>query len=140
MRVSDPFGLRDGTPRRLLITGAALAATPSAVPASAGAAMQIGVQDDPVLVSQVYGPPGGRNAVFTDARALGARGVRINMIWSDYVRYGFARYDSSVDAARARGFNVQITIVGTPSYDSHGDRRLSWYKPSPTRFRSFAVL
>jgi hypothetical protein len=142
MRASDRPGFRDGTPRRLLITGAALAATVAAAasPAPAGAAMQIGVQDDPVLVSQVYGPPGGRNAVFTDARALGARWVRINMIWSDYVRYGFARYDSAVDAARARGFNVQITIVGTPSYDTRGDRRLSWFKPSPTRFRSFAVL
>jgi hypothetical protein len=141
MRVSERFGFRDGTPRRLLITGAALAAAASAAaPAAAGAAMDVGVQDDPVVVHQAYGPPGGRNAVLTDARALGARWVRINMIWSDYVRYGFARFDSAVDAARARGFNVQITIVGTPSYDSHGDRRLSWYKPSPTRFRSFAVL
>src|SRR4030081_3874351 len=106
MRVSERFGFRDGTPRRLLITGAALAAT-----ASAGAAMDVGVQDDPVVVHQAYGPPGGWNAVLTDARALGARWVRINMIWSDYVRYGFARFVSAVDATRARGFNVQITIV-----------------------------
>jgi hypothetical protein len=142
MRASDRLGFRDRGPRRLLILCAALAASAvaAASPASAGAAMDVGVQDDPVLVAQAYGPPGGRNAVLTDARALGARWVRINMIWSDYVRHGFARYDSAVDTARARGFNVQITIAGTPSYDNHGDRRLSWYKPSPSRFRSFAVL
>src|SRR3977135_1561695 len=88
MRVSDPFGLRDGTPRRLLITGAALAATAAVLPAPAGAALQVGVQDDPVLVSQAYGPPGGRATALADARAFGARWVRINVIWSDYVRDG----------------------------------------------------
>jgi hypothetical protein len=140
MRASDRIGLRDGTPRRLLITGAALAATAAAAasPAPAGAAMQVGVQDDPVVVAQTYGPPGGRVRALADARAFGARWVRLNVIWSDYVRHGFTQFDSAVDAARAAGFNVQLTIVGTPSYDPRGDRRVSWYKPNPARFASFA--
>ena len=129
--------------RRVLIAGAALAAAASAAaaPASAGAAMQVGVQDDPVFVAQAYGPPGGRPVALTDARRFGARWLRINLVWSEYLRYGgFGRYDSAVNQARSQGYNVQLTISGTPSYDSHGNRRLSWNKPSPTRFKSFAAL
>jgi hypothetical protein len=140
MRASDRVGLRDGTRRRRLITGAVLAATAAAAvsPASAGAAMQVGVQDDPVFVSQAYGPPGGRDAAFTQARAMGASWIRINVIWADYVRHGFSQYDGAINAARARGVNTQVTIVGTPSYDTRGDRRVSWYKPNAARFASFA--
>jgi ABC-type glycerol-3-phosphate transport system substrate-binding protein len=88
MRASDRISLRDGTVRRLLITGAALAALAAAAasPAPAGAAMQIGVQDDPVVISQAYGPPGGRARAFADARAFGARWIRLNVIWSNCVK------------------------------------------------------
>jgi polysaccharide biosynthesis protein PslG len=131
----------EGTRRRLAIAGIALAlsAVPAAAPSAAGAAMQIGVQDDPVFLSQAYGPPAGRSTAFARARAFGARWLRINVIWSDYARHGFTQFDSAVNAARAAGFNVQLTITGTPSYDSRGNRRLSWYKPSPTRFKSFVT-
>ena len=125
--------------RRGLLGVVVAAVTCAVVPsAPAAARTDIGVQDDPVFVFQSYGPPGGRDAAFADARALGGRWLRINIIWSDYVRRGFAPYDGAVNAARARGFATQITISGTPSYDSRGDQRLSWKRASQSRFAAFA--
>jgi hypothetical protein len=97
--------------------------------------MELGVQDDSVFVQARYG---NRELAFTQARALGVRWLRINVVWSDYVRDGFRYYDNAVNAAQAHGLRVQMTLVGTPAYDSSGDRRLSWYKPNPARFAGFA--
>src|SRR5437763_1755926 len=125
--------------RRGLLGVVVAAVTCAVVPSTPAAARtDIGVQDDPVFVFQSYEPPAGRDAAFADARALGGRWLRINIIWSDYVRRGFAPYDGAVNAARARGFTTQITISGTPSYDSRGDQRLSWKRASPSRFTAFA--
>jgi hypothetical protein len=121
--------------RRSLLAGALVLSVLGAAGAPAASAMEVGVQDDAVFVQGRYGD---RELAFSRARALGVRWLRINVVWSDYVRDGFARFDNAVDAARAHGLNVQMTIVGTPSYDRSGDRRLSWYKPQPARFASFA--
>ena len=123
----------------VLIAAASLGALWAAVPAPASAAMQVGVQDDPVFVFQSYAPPGGVQAAFSDARAFGSRWIRVNVIWSDYVRHGFGRYDTAVNSARARGLNVQMTVAGTPSYDSRGNRRLSWIRPRPSRCAAFVT-
>ena len=101
----------------------------------AAIAMELGVQDDAVFVQARYGD---RDLAFQRASALGIRWLRMNVVWSDFVRGGFARYDDAVSQALARGLRVQMTIVGTPAYDPHGDRRLSWYKPSPSRYAAFA--
>src|SRR2546425_10898266 len=121
MRASDRgVRLRRGA-LSLLIAAASLGALWAAAPAPASAAMQVGVQDDPVFVFQSYAPPGGRPTAFSDARAFGSRWIRVNVIWSDYVRHGFSAYDSAVNSARLRGLNVQMTVAGAPSYDSRGN-------------------
>ncbi|MDQ6750966.1 MAG: cellulase family glycosylhydrolase [Actinomycetota bacterium] len=120
--------------RRALAAGAAALALLGAFSAPSQA-MELAVQDDSVFVQGRYG---NRELAFTQSRALGMRWLRINVVWSDYVRDGFRKYDDAVNAAQAHGFSVQMTIVGTPAYD-RGDRRLSWYKPNPARFASFAT-
>ena len=60
----------------VLIAAASLGALWAAVPAPASAAMQVGVQDDPVFVFQSYAPRGGRATAFSDARAFGSRWIR----------------------------------------------------------------
>ncbi|MCA1679949.1 MAG: hypothetical protein LC777_13890, partial [Actinobacteria bacterium] len=63
-------------------------------------AMEVGVADNPVFFSQSYYS---RDAALSNALAFGARTLRIEVYWSDYVRRGYAPYDAAVDAARARG-------------------------------------
>lgn len=116
----------------LLVVLAALSCATAAAPARA---LELGVQDDPVFVSRTYGDPG---LGYQRLAGLRTRWLRINVIWSDYVRSGWGPYDQAVYAARLRGVQVQMTISGTPSYDKRGDRRLSWSSPNPSRFAGFA--
>lgn len=106
-------------------------------------AMEIGVQDDAVLLER-------RN--YSEARAfrqvtrLGATRIRVGMTWEqavlrrrgDRVLYDFRPYDRLVTKARQRGIKVQIALLGTPKFDRGGDRWLSYRSPRPERMARFA--
>ena len=112
------------------VTVALVAMALCAVAAQPARAMEVGVADNPVFFSQSYYS---RDAAFANALAVGARTLRIEMYWSDYVRRGYAPYDAAVDAARARGIRAQLALVGTPRYDN-GDKRITWRNPNVRLF------
>jgi hypothetical protein len=97
--------------------------------------MEIAVQDDAVFLDRAFYH---RDRAFQQAAAIGARWLRVNLTWSNYKRYGFARHDDLVRAAAARGIRVQLTLMGTPDYDRRGDKWITNYKPNPSRVASFA--
>jgi hypothetical protein len=105
-----------------------------ALGAPAAHAFEIAVEDDGVLVSQdTYN----REAALSQARDLGARYIRVGIVWSDYRRNGLARYDSLIAAARRYGMQLQVYLYGTPRYD-RGDRAISYNRPDPRRFAAWA--
>ena len=138
------------TKLRLLATAVACTLLGSAGTATSGSAqaprlapMEIAVQDDATFVARdTFGP----EAAFTRARQVGASRVRIIMNWhqavarrrGQRVRFNWGPYDRAVNEARARGFRVQITLTGTPSYVPKGDHYLSYRRPQPRRLARFA--
>jgi hypothetical protein len=60
----------------------------------------------------------------------------MNIIWSQFVArdFSYAVWDEAVNRARARGFKVQLTLLGTPYYDQTGNQKLSYLNPSPKIF------
>lgn len=100
----------------------------------AEARMQVAVQDDSVFLYHRYYNV---ETAYKQASALGARWLRLNVIWGDFKRYGFAPIDRAVTEARAHGFSVQFTVAGTPQYDPKGDRSISFNRPSASRYASF---
>lgn len=118
-------------PRRRRVSAALVTVLlSSAVGSHPAPAMELGVEDNPVFFSQSYYS---RDDALTKARTLGARTVRLEMYWSDYVRRGYPPYDAAVDAARARGLTPQLTLVGTPKFDN-GDARIRWRNPNVRLF------
>ena len=125
---------------RLTLLIAAFAAALGAGPARA--AMEVGIQDDPVFVNQSFfnTAPNDREKAFTLARGMGARTIRLNIIWSVFVDRGrsYDSWDSTVDAALSHGIRPQFTILGTPSYVHKGSKTISYLNPSATKFGAWA--
>src|SRR4051794_3523120 len=105
------------------------------VVAAPARAFEVAIQDDAVFVHHAWYDS---NKAYDQAQALGVTAIRINIIWSQYHRYGFPMYDQAVNTAVAHGLAPQITIMGTPRYD-HGNRRISYYKPNAGRFGHWAA-
>jgi hypothetical protein len=126
------------TARRRLIAAAAAAILASlgllGLAASAQARMQVAVQDDSVFLYHRYYNV---DTAYKQAAEIGARWLRLNVIWGDFKRYGFGPIDRAVNEARAHGFSVQFTVAGTPQYDPRGDRYIRYYKPNASRYASF---
>ncbi|MDX6699055.1 MAG: hypothetical protein QOE65_2452 [Solirubrobacteraceae bacterium] len=87
-----------------------------AAAAPAGAFM-IGVHDDDAFVSA---PAPVRRAAFDRAQSIGARWLRVNMVWQGYRDLGLAPYARAVNEARRRGMRVELTLTGNPSYVNGG--------------------
>ena len=105
------------TTRRLIaLLALALAAAALAGPSSASA-FRVGIQDDQAFV---LAPPAQRAQAFAHAKAIGATYLRINLVWESYRNDGFGPYDRAINAARARGMRVQLTVTGNPSYVNGG--------------------
>ena len=100
----------------LLALAATLAAAALAGPSSASA-FRVGIQDDQAFV---LSSPAKRAEAFARAKAIGASYLRINLVWESYRNDGFGPYDRAVNAARARGMRVQLTVMGNPSYLNGG--------------------
>ncbi len=121
---------------RLAVLACAGALLCSATAAQSASAFEIAVQDDSTFL---YGNGYPRARAFQQARQIGASVLRVNLIWADYARLGWAPYDSVVEAARAAGLNVHLTLMGTPKfYDRKANRMLSSKNASAARMGSFA--
>jgi hypothetical protein len=134
--------------RRLVPIAVALVAL---VCAPAGAAIELGVQDDPLLVRlpSAFGgfgaarllPPAKVGAALD---ALGVDTVRINVPWARVAGarardpLALAQYDDAVNAIRASGRRVQLTLSGPAPAWATGDRKVSTYEPDPRRYATFA--
>ena len=127
----------------LTLAGILTAPTPAAgaavchPPRLAHHGMELGVQDDSVFVSQGWYD---RMTAFRQLRALHATTLRMNLIWSDFKRYGWSPWDGAVRAAAANGVRVQLTIAGTPQYDPGGNQYISFRHASPGRVAQFMKL
>lgn len=137
--------------RRVAVLAALTAcAAALALPGSAGAArnMEFGLQDDPVFVDQAYYD---RERAFEQARALGVTWIRANVIWSSVIpeeqangttapaspAYDWSKLDGLVDAARAHGIRVQLTLTGpAPAYGT-SNRRVGVYGVKANPFGAF---
>ncbi len=105
-----------------------------AAPASAGA-FQIGMQDDSAFIAA---PPAAREKALDDAHAMGVTYLRLTMVWEGFRNEGWGPYDAAVNAARARGMTVQLTITGTPRFTAHGRGYIGYRNPKPGRFGTWA--
>ncbi|MDQ4042159.1 MAG: hypothetical protein M3141_10495 [Actinomycetota bacterium] len=103
-------------PRAHLLTALLAAAVLGLCAAPAGA-FTIGVHDDDAFVTS---PAAERAAAFDRAQSIGARWLRINMVWQGYADLGLAPYERAVDEARRRGMRVQLTLTGNPVYVNGG--------------------
>jgi hypothetical protein len=124
--------------RTLRRTGLALATALSLVlvAAAPARAFEIAVQDDPTFL---YGSRYDRELAFAQAKTLGARVVRVNMIWADWKRLGPEPWDSVVDRAGDWGMRVHLTLLGNPRFYYGGNRRLTYWKPSAGRMGAWAA-
>ncbi len=94
-----------------------LAAVAVGVCAAPAGAFTIGVHDDDAFITA---PAAERAAAFDRAQSIGARWLRINMVWQGYADLGLGPYERAVDEARRRGMRVQLTLTGNPVYVNGG--------------------
>src|SRR3954468_16428074 len=131
-----------GGPRRITLAVAALLALLAAAPVTAGAApgMEIALQDDGVLVKQQYYD---RGRALAQIRDLGVTRLRMNLTWTAVLgsqakkrhmphrlRYDWSRYDAAVDAARAYGFKVHLTLTGPAPRWATGNHKVGVNRPN----------
>src|SRR5215218_6858464 len=122
-----------------------------ALPAAPAAAIELGVQDDPLVVRLPSAFGGfGADRLLAPARVdallddLRVDTVRINLPWAqvagarpeDPLQLGL--YEAAVDRVRARGRRVQLTLAGPAPRWATGNRRVSAYAPSARRYAAFA--
>ena len=127
-----------------------LLALSCAAPAAA-APIELGVQDDPLIVRlpSAFGGYGAQRLLApprVDAAldALSVDTVRINVPWALVAgaRPGdplhLALYEAAVDRVRARGRRVQLTLSGPAPAWASGDGRVGAGAPSARRYAEFA--
>ena len=95
-----------------------------------------------------------REGTLDEVDALGADAIRLTIYWRDVApdagaakvpafderspaSYAFARYDRAIDAARARGLRVLLTVSGPVPRWATAARADTVSRPSPTRFGRF---
>jgi hypothetical protein len=127
-----------------------LVALALALPAPAFAVpnLELGVQDDPVLLDQRYGD----SALALDrAAAMGADRVRVNVVWAHVmpvrqarakraprqVRWDFSQLERLYAGAAARGLRLQVTLTGPAPRWATSDRRIGTTNPSPRHYGRF---
>ena len=134
-----------------LLPVALVAAAALALPSSSGAAtgMEIAVQDDHALVTQSYGIPV-RDKTLDLAGQFQTKWIRANVLWSaangsqakqksapSSPSYDFTGYDELINAARARGMQVQLTLTGPAPAWAAGNKKVGPFKPNANHFRNF---
>jgi hypothetical protein len=133
----------------MLIFACALVALAFAAPSGAQAAsnMEIAIQDDAVFVTNEYY---GRERGLDKAKEMGATHIRANVLWAavvgssanrrsrpSNVTYDFTAYDQLVNAARARGLQVQLALTGPAPAWATGNKKRGAYKPKYRYYEDF---
>jgi len=133
--------------RKLLLTTTLLSlALPAAAQAAPG--MEFALQDDAVFVEQQWME---RDAALEHAADLGAKRIRVNLLWSrllvsgaEHRRppangavYDFSRVDALQQAAAKRGIKLQLTLTGPAPAWATKDGKVGANQPDPVRFASF---
>jgi hypothetical protein len=130
----------------LVVMGAAWAAEPAAA-----APIELGVQDDPLVVRlpTAFGGFGAARLLHparVDAALdeLAVDTVRINVPWAQVAGPGpgeplhLGLYETAVERVRARGRRVQLTLSGPAPRWATGNHRPGAYAPSARRYAQFA--
>jgi len=125
----------------LAAVAAAGVATP---PAHAAKRMEIGLQDDPVLVDGAYYD---RERALKQARQLGVTRIRVNVSWWETagalanrkhkpkrIRWDWRKVDALIDAAARKGIRVQLTLTGPGPAWAMTDHRMGVYGPSARQY------
>ncbi|HEY5188455.1 MAG TPA: hypothetical protein VII87_05425, partial [Solirubrobacteraceae bacterium] len=107
----------------------------------------------------VQGTPSANGVWYDRARSVGARVVRLNVIWPviapfappdptqaqnpSWSRYYFTEMDAAVRAARARGLRVLITVTYAPTWAEGSDAPpgapYGAWKPDPAQLGYFGT-
>jgi hypothetical protein len=117
-------------------------------PSSAAPDMEIAVQDDAVLVGRLYY---NRDRALDQIRDMGATRVRVNLGWNEVLGrkqagrrhqphslvYHWEKYDGLVEAARARGIRVHMTITGPAPRWATANHRVGVYRPDSGKYGAF---
>jgi hypothetical protein len=134
----------------MLISALVLVALALAAPSGAQAAsnMEIAIQDDAVFVTNEYY---GRERGLDKAKQMGVTHIRANVLWAAVVgssansrsrpspvRYDFTAYDQLLNAAHARGLDVQLALTGPAPAWATGNKKRGPYKPKYRYFEDFA--
>lgn len=132
----------------LPLLGLAMAALLPA-PASAAPGLELGVQDDSVLLHRSYSD----SALALDrAKEMGADRIRVNLAWwqampveqartksrPQTVDWNFSALERLYADATARGLKLQVTLTGMAPAWASGNRKVSYTRPDARRFAEFA--
>ena len=128
---------------------AVLACLLGAAPAHAG--VELGVQDDPLIVRLPTAFAGfGADRLLPPTRvdaaldSLGVDTVRMNVVWAQVAgdRAGdplrLELYDDAIERQLAAGRHVQMTLSGPAPKWATGNHRVGAYKPDARRYGAFA--
>jgi hypothetical protein len=141
------------TPRlKLLLTAALTCALmlPMAPGAHAAKGMEVAVQDDSIFVIQLP-RPGYRAKGLKLATQMNVSWIRANVNWN-YVTlryrkkktepkkivYNWTGYDALIDAARAKGINIQLALTGPAPRWATGNHKIGPDRIKATPFKHFA--
>jgi hypothetical protein len=120
----------------------------AASPAAAAPGMEVAVQDDAVLVGRLYYD---RDRALDQIGELGATRIRVNLSWTEVLGekqsrrrhqppnlvYHWGKYDALVDAARARGMFVHMTVTGPAPRWATANHRVGVYRPDSGKYGAF---
>jgi hypothetical protein len=142
------------TPRLKLMFAAALTSAAivplASAPAHAAKGMEVAVQDDSIFVIQLP-RPGYRAKGLKLATQMNVSWIRANVNWN-YVTlkyknkkteprkivYNWTGYDALVDAAAAKGINVQLALTGPAPRWATGNHKIGPDRIKATPFKHFA--
>ena len=79
-------------------------------------AFEVGVQDDPVFLGLQPAMSPARGFELASG-VFHARLLRLNVVWGEVKRYGWAPYDRAVQMAREHCWAVHLTIMWTPPFE-----------------------
>jgi hypothetical protein len=124
--------------------------------APAGSALASHSQTTSFEAPRDFLDPAMRGAAFDDIGSFGVHSIRLVMYWRDVApaarsrvkpkfdatdpsAYNWSRYQPALDEAKARGWNVLLTLSGpVPRWATNGARN-TVTRPSPNEFRMFVM-
>jgi hypothetical protein len=142
------------TPRLKLMFAAALTSAAivplASAPAHAAKGMEVAVQDDSIFVIQLP-RPGYRAKGLKLASQMNVSWIRANVNWN-YVTlkyknkkkepknivYNWTGYDALIDAAAAKGINIQLALTGPAPRWATGNHKIGPDRIKATPFKHFA--